>query len=134
MVRCGLAAALAIAPFGAAPAFASHGYVQTQIQVFRDGVLVWQSLINTSACGTSCTVYVTVDSKRDLGRFTRWCQGTSKNVVVASGTSVRQEECIGPSTWFIRITVYPVYWTGSSYSGTTHTGDITVTVVPQLPT
>jgi hypothetical protein len=67
-------------------------------------------------------------NNRDYGRFVRWCGGTSQEVVVPSGSTTGVVICNGPSTWTLRVASSLNDWSGSNCVGTTHSGDVHVTV------
>ena len=128
LARAGLAATLALGVFAAAPVAAGHGAVQSSITIVHNGV-DQMSYTNTQPCvGASCQVFVSVPSKRDAGRFKRWCGPfalTRIDIGLSSATAI----CQGPSTWSIEVDWFLVVWNGSAYVLTTHGEDVWVSTL-----
>jgi hypothetical protein len=125
-----IAATVALAPFFAAPAVASHIGVSAYIYIHHDGTVLPTAYSGDASCSTtSCSVTVVMGSKRDYGRFLRWCGQATVYAFVAAGNQYGGNQCGGPSTWFIE---YFAYLRDSS-GFTTHPDQVIVSITVTLP-
>jgi hypothetical protein len=125
-----IAAVLALAPLFAGSAVAGHTGVSAYIYIHRDGTVLPTAYSGDASCTTtSCSVTVVMGSKRDYGRFLRWCGQATVAAFIAAGNQYGGNQCGGPSTWFIEYFAY----LRDSNGFTTHPDQVTVLITVALP-
>jgi hypothetical protein len=110
------------------PASASHVTATATVEVMRGEVLVAAyNIFDPDEDSDEAAFQTNIGiPKRDYNRFVRWCGSTSLLVVVAAGASVGSDTCLGPSEWYIRVSVTILDAAGGTPA--THGTPVAVTV------